>query len=153
MSEIYFDDNRDYSEIVETWARDFIDTMDDDEYLTPGNDSGEAPFGVKIIFDGFADYEGEDENGEYVYEEGGDTNMVSLAIFVHKDSLEKEFPPHEQGFWALIHRPKEECCIYVWYDRELDRIDVIPFEDNYSTELDSKFVTDLIFNIHERDNA
>ena len=153
MTQIYYDDDRDYSGIIEEWAREFIETMDDDEYLSPGDESGEAPFGVKIIFDGFGDYEGEDENGEYVYKEGGDTNMVSLAVFIHKDSLEKEFPPHDQAPWALIHRPKEECCIYVWYDREQDIVDVIPFEENHSTELDPEFVTDLIFKIHERNNA
>ena len=153
MTQIYYDDDRDYSGIIEEWAREFIETMDDDEYLSPGDESGEAPFGVKIIFDGFGDYEGEDENGEYVYKEGGDTNMVSLAVFIHKDSLENEFPPHDQAPWALIHRPKEECCIYVWYDREQDIVDVIPFEENHSTELDPEFVTDLIFKIHERNNA
>ena len=54
--------------------------------------------------------------------------------------------------WALIHRPKEEVCIYVWYDENADDVEVIPFEDNNSTELDPEFVTNLIFNIQKRDS-
>ena len=148
---IYLNDDRDYSEIVEEWVREFICTMDEDDDLYPGNDSGDAPAGVKIIFDGFGDLEDEDENGEYRYTEGGQRNMKSFAVFVHKDSLTEEFPPHELTPWALIHRPKEEVCIYVWYDEENDDVEVIPFEDNYSTELDPEFVTELIFAIHKRD--
>ncbi len=147
---IYYDDGRDYSEIVEGWVREFICTMDDDEHLYPGNDSGDAPFGVKIIFDGFGDLETE-EDGEYVYEEGGNKSMKSFAVFVHKNSLTEEFPPHEITPWALIHRPKEEVCIYVWYDENEDDVEIIPFEDNSSTELDPEFVTELIFAIHKRD--
>jgi hypothetical protein len=124
----------------------------DEDRLRPGDDSGDAPFGVKIIFDGYADLETYDENNEYVYEEGADTTVMSFAVFVHKDSLDNEFPPHEQTPWALIHRPKEEVCIYVWYDENTDDIEVIPFEDNGATELDHKLVTDLIFAIKQRDD-
>lgn len=148
---IYLDDERDYSPIIEGWVREFISTMDEDEDLYAGNDSGEVPAGVKIIFDGFADLETEDENGEYVYQEGGNKTSKSFAVFVHKDSLTKEFPSHDITPWALIHRPKEEVCIYVWYDETTDEIEVIPFEDNSSTELNHKFVTDLIFAIQKRD--
>jgi hypothetical protein len=148
---IYYDDERDYSVVIEGWVRDFMDTMDEDDDLFPGNDSGDTPFGVKIIFDGFGLLEYEDENGNYISEENGDRNMVSFAVFVHKNSLTEEFPPHELTPWALIHRPKEECCIYVWYDRQEDIMDVIPFEDNNSTELDPSFVTNLIFEIVKRD--
>jgi hypothetical protein len=153
MSEIYFDDDRDYTPIIESWVRNFMDTMDDDDDLEPGNESGDTPTGVKIIFDGFGIYEYEDEEGNYMCDENGDRNMVSFAVFIHKNSLTEEFPPHDLTPWALIHRPKEECCIYVWYNREEDEMDVIPFEDNNSTELDPDDVTDLIFKIHERDNA
>jgi hypothetical protein len=148
---IYFDDERDYSPVIEEWVREFISTMDDDEHLYPGNDSGDVPFGVKIIFDGFGDKESVDENGDYQYEEGGNKEMKSFAVFIHKNSIDTEFPPHELTPWALIHRPKEEVCIYVWYDEKADEIEVIPFEDNNSTELDPNFVTDLIFNIQKRD--
>jgi hypothetical protein len=34
-----------------------------------------------------------------------------------------------------------------------DEFDIIPFEDNNSTELDHDFVTELIFKIEERDNS
>ena len=142
---IYLNDDRDYSEIIEHWVREFISTMDEGR-LEPGDDSGDAPFGVKIIFDGY----GYDEETN---EENANENMMSFAVFVHKDSLLEEFPPHEQTPWALIHRPKEEVCIWVWYDAENDEIDVIPFEDNNSTELDHDFVTNLIFEIEKRDSG
>ena len=148
---IYLDDERDYSPVIEAWVREFISTMDEDEDLYPGNDSGDAPFGVKIIFDGFGDLETEDEDGEYVYEEGGNKAMKSFAVFVHKNSLDTHFPPHEQTPWALMHRPKEEVCIWVWYDENTDDVEVIPFEDNNSTELDHNFIADLIFAIQKRD--
>ena len=144
---IYFDDDRDYSEIIEGWVREFISTMNDDEHLYPGNDSGDAPFGVKIIFDGFGDLETDEE-----YIEGGNKSLKSFAVFVHKNSLTEEFPPHQLTPWALIHRPKEEVCIYVWYDENEDSVEVIPFEDNNSTELDHDFVNELIFAIQKRDS-
>lgn len=136
-------DERDYSEVVEGWVREFISTMDDGD-LEAGDDSGDAPFGVKIIFDGY----GYDEETD---QENGDKSMLSFAVFVHKNSLTEEFPEHELTPWALIHRPKEEVCIWVWYDEKTDDIDIIPFEDNSSTELDHDFVTDLIFQIEKRD--
>jgi hypothetical protein len=59
---IHLNDDRDYSEIVEGWVREFICTMDDG-HLEPGDESGEAPFGVKIIFDGYGyDEETNEEN-------------------------------------------------------------------------------------------
>lgn len=144
---IYFDDEREYSDIVEGWVREFISTMDEDDDLYPGNDSGDTPFGVKIIFDGFGDLETDEE-----YIEGGNKSLKSFAVFVHKNSLAEEFPPHELTPWALIHRPKEEVCIYVWYDENDDSVEVIPFEDNNSTELDHDFVNELIFAIQQRDS-
>ena len=140
---IYLNDDRDYTEIVEGWVREFICTMDEDP-LEPGDESGDAPFGVKIIFDGY----GYDEETN---EENANKNMIGLAVFVHKNSLTEEFPPHELTPWALIHRPKEEVCIWAWYDVENDEVSIIPFEDNNSTELDHNFVTKLIFDIAERD--
>ncbi len=143
---IYYNDERDYSEIIEGWIREFVSTMDEDEDLYPGNDSGDAPAGVKIIFDGFGDLETEND-----YVEGGNKEMKSFAVFIHKNSLTEDFPPHEQTPWALMHRPKEEVCIWAWYDENTDDVDIIPFEDNNSTELDHKLITDLIFAIHKRD--
>jgi len=141
---IYLNDDRDYSEIVEHWVREFISTMDDG-WLNPGDDSGDAPFGVKIIFDGY----GYDEETD---EENANENMIGFAVFVHKNSLTEEFPPHDLTPWALIHRPKEEVCIWAWYEEETDDVTIIPFEDNNSTELDHDFITNLIFEIEKRDN-
>jgi hypothetical protein len=144
---IYLNDERDYSEIIEKWVRTFYDTMDEDildGFGEAGDDSGEAPAGVKIIFDGY----GYDEETN---EENANHDMMSFAVFVHKNSLTEDFPPHDLTPWALIHRPKEEVCIWVWYDRNEDVVDVIPFEDNNSTELDHEFITDIIFKIAERD--
>ena len=89
----------------------------DSDDLEIGRNISDLPE-VKIIFDGYGDLEDEDENGEYRYTEGGNTDMESYAIFIHKDSLTEdfEFPEHEMTPWALIHRPKEEVCIYAWYD-------------------------------------
>ena len=125
----------------------------DPDDLEIGRDISDMPE-VKIIFDGHGDLETEDENGEYKFVEHGNTNMESYAIFIHKDALQEEFmfPEHELTPWALIHRPKEEVCIWVWYDAETDEVDVIPYEDNSSTELDPEFVTKLIFDIEKRDN-
>ncbi len=126
---------RHYSEVVEDWVREYISTMDEG-FLRPGDQSGAEPLGVKIIFDGYGENE---ETGEQ-----DDTNSISLAVFVHKNSLNgEEFPEHEQTPWALVHRPKEEVCIWVWYNVEEDTIDVIPFEDG-NTELDHELVYQLI---------
>jgi hypothetical protein len=150
---IYTDDDRDYSEVVEGWVRSFISTMDDGDDLEPGNRSGDEPFGVKIIFDGYGMLEWDDEDGNYQCDEQGNKDMMSFAVFVHKDSLTEEFVDHDFTPWCLIHRPKEEVCIYCWYDANEDTMDIIPFEDNNSTELDHKFVYDLIFKIAERDGT
>lgn len=133
--------SKDYTEIVEGWVREFYATMDDQEYPEVGDDSGDTPFGVKIIFDGFA----EGDDGE------PDENGLSFAVFVHKDSLTKEFPEHDFTPWCLVQRPNEEVCIYVWYDLFEDYMEVIPFEDRDSTELDHDFVRKLINDIQERD--
>ena len=112
---------RPYEVVVEEWIREFYSSMDSG-FLSPGNDSGLAPLGVKIIFDGYG--YNEETNTE------DDLNSISFAVFVHKDSLNgREFPEHEQTFIALIHRPGDEVCIHCWYTVSDDRVDVIPFED------------------------
>lgn len=129
-----------YEEIVEEWVRHFMGTMDDEDTLEVGDDSGESPRGVKVIFDGYA------ENDEGY----PDYNSMSFAVFVHKDSLTEEFPEHEQTPWCLVHRPKEEVCIWVWYDLFEDHVEVLPIEDG-NTQLDYDFVRKLINDIWERD--
>ena len=103
---------------------------------------------VKIIFDGYGDLE-EDENGEYV--EGGNKSMESYAIFIHRDSLQDdfEFPEHEQTVWALIHRPREEICIYAWHNVEEESWDFTMIDDT-STELDSEVITKLFDRFYEK---
>jgi hypothetical protein len=78
---------------------------------------------VKIIFDGYGYNEETDEQD--------DINLESYAIFIHKDALTEdfEFPEHDMTPWALIHRPKEEICIFAWYDVSEDRWEMQPLED------------------------
>ena len=126
----------DYEVVVERWVSDFILSMDDG-ILRPGNQSGDEPPGVKIIFDGYGYNEETNEEDNL--------NVMSFAVFVHKDSLKGEFPEHDQTPWALIHRPKDEVCIWVWYDANEDSVEIIPFEDG-DTELDH----DLIYSIIDK---
>lgn len=126
---------RPYEEVVEGWVREFISTMDDG-ILRPGDQSGEEPLGVKIIFDGYGYNEETNEEDNL--------DVMSFAVFVHKDSLNgEEFPEHDQTPWALIHRPKDEVCIWVWYDANEDSVEVIPFEDG-DTQLDHDLIYQLI---------
>lgn len=50
----------------------------------------------------------------------------------------------------VLHRPKEECCIYVWYNVKENLIEVLPFEETNSTELSYETVVDIIFGINNR---
>ena len=134
-----------YLPIIEKWVRTFINTMNTDVkdgYAKPGEDFGEIPKGIKIIFDGYGYNEQTDQND--------DINMLSFAVFVHKNSLTEYFPPHESNFNMIIHRPNEECYINVWYTVNDDYINVLPFEDMDNTELDHNFLIDLIFKIDQR---
>jgi len=108
---------------------------------------------VKIIFDGYGDLEFYNDNDEYRYTEGGDTNMESYAVFIHKDSAqdEFEFPQHELTPWCLIHRPKEEVCIYAWYDVENDIWDILPLEERIEdTDLTIEQVMGILETLNER---
>lgn len=137
------DSNKHYT-IIENWVREFINTMDDGP-LREGNDSGKTPFGIKIIFDGY----GEDDEGN------PDTNNMSFAVFIHKNSLTEKFKEHETAVFALIHRPSEECYINCWYDASDDSFDVTTYiedEQDECTELDRKFIIDLIHKIDDRDD-
>jgi len=113
----------------------FLDAMwRDADDLNIGEDISDIPE-VKIMFDGYGDLEDEDENGEYRYTEGGNKNMESYAIFIHKDALVEDFifPEHDSysfTFGSMIqHRPAEEVCIYAWYDVENNLWDILPLED------------------------
>ena len=134
-----------YLPIIEKWVRTFINTMNTDVkdgYAKPGEDFGEIPKGIKIIFDGYGYNEQTDQDD--------DLNMLSFAVFVHKNSLTEYFPPHESNFNMIIHRPNEECYINVWYTVKDDYVNVLPFEDMNNTELDHNFLINLIFKIDQR---
>ena len=111
----------DYAKYDEMLQRHLDEMWRDEEALEIGENISNISE-IKIIFDGYGDLETEDEEGNYVYEEGGNKNMESYAIFIHKKSAEEgfEFPEHEMTPWALIHRPDEEVCIYAWYDVKND---------------------------------
>tara|TARA_B100001059_G_scaffold234049_1_gene275561 strand:+ start:944 stop:1378 length:435 start_codon:yes stop_codon:yes gene_type:complete len=137
--------DKNYLPIIEKWTRSFINTMNSDVkdgYAKSGEDFGEIPKGIKIIFDGYGYNEETDQDD--------DVNMLSFAVFIHKNSLTEYFPPHESNFNMIIHRPSEECYINVWYTVKDDYVNVLPFEDMNNTELDHKFLIDLIFKIEER---
>lgn len=143
-----YDYNR-YEEIIlkmlEVMWRDPLD-------LNIGEDISDLPE-VKIIFDGYGDLEDEDENGEYRYTEGGNTNMESYAIFLHKGVLTEEefvFPEHELTPWCLIHRPKEEICIYAWYDVENDEWSINGLEETSDCELTEEQVMAILEFIDNR---
>ena len=103
---------------------------------------------VKIIFDGYGDLETEDE-----YIEGGNKNMESYAIFIHKDSKQEdfEFPEHDMTPWAFVHRPREEICIYAWYDVENESWDILPLEDRIDeVSMTLEEVMDIIEYLNEK---
>lgn len=113
--------------VAASWDVEYTDELVIGDNISPISE-------VKVIFDGFGDLEYEDEDGEYVYEEGGNRDMISFAVFLHRNTTKgEEFPEHEMTPWALIHRPKEEVCVYVWYDAENDEYEVLPVEDSLNT--------------------
>lgn len=131
-----------YHEIL----RKFLDAMwRDPDALEIGEDISDIPE-VKIIFDGYGDLEEVDEHGEYTYTERGNKNMESYAIFIHKNSGQEDFqfPEHEQTPWALIHRPKEEVCIYAWYDVEMDEWMINDLCETSEHEMTDKEVMDIL---------
>jgi len=105
---------------------------------------------VKIIFDGYGDLDNE-ETGEYI--EGGNKNMESYAIFIHKNSaeLDFEFPEHEMTPWALIHRPDEEICFWAWHDVENDSWEFSMIDDT-SSNLNEETLIELFDALYEKYN-
>ena len=106
---------------------------------------------IKIIFDGYGDLE-EEIDGEYVYTERGNKNMESYAIFIHKDSGKKDFvfPEHDLTPWALIHRPKEEVCIYAWYDVEHDDWSINSLDETSDHKMTDKQVMKILETLDKR---
>ena len=128
----------------------------DSDDLEIGRDISDHPE-VKIIFDGYGDLDEENMDGEYKYIEGGNTNMESFAIFIHKDALVEDFifPPHDVfgfTFGSMIqHRPAEEVCIYAWHDVVEDTWDILPLEDRLddSNEMDETDVMKILEGLYE----
>lgn len=113
-----------YCEILQLMMEDSWRDPDD---LEIGHNISDDPQ-VKIIFDGYGYNEETDEQD--------DKNLESYAIFIHKDALKEgfEFPEHNLTPWALIHRPKEEVCIYAWYDVPNDSWEFLPLEDRLTED-------------------
>ena len=111
----------------------------DPDDLEIGRDISDLPE-VKITFEGYGDLDEENMDGEYKYIEGGNTNMESYAIFLHKDALTEDFifPEHDVfgfTFGSMIqHRPAEEVCIWAWYDVENNSWDILSLEDRLSED-------------------
>ena len=103
---------------------------------------------MKIIFDGYGDLETDDE-----YIEGGNKNMESFAVFIHKDALTEGFvfPEHDMTPWALIHRPSEEVCIWVWHDVENNEWEILPLEERLEdVDMTEEEVMNILEVLHER---
>jgi hypothetical protein len=138
-----------YDEIIKKWIAHWITTYNSaggwEKKLTAGDESGKAPFGVKIMFNGY----GENDDGSE------DESKWFWVVYVHKDSLTKEFKPHELYRGWVINRPKEECRVNVVRNSmgELEVGTMIDDETDDCTELDKNFVIDLIRKIYERDRA
>ena len=128
-------------DILELWLRDFIATLDSGR-LEAGNRSGIEPHGIKITFDGYGYNERTDREDNL--------NVMSLSIFIHKNSLTEDFPEHEETFWGVIHRPNEEICIYAVYFVNKDEVDMNFSFDRESTALSQKFVEKLISDIYKK---
>lgn len=107
---------------------------------------------IKIIFDGYADLEDEDDEGNYRYEEGGNKNLESYAIFIHKDSAKEGFvfPEHEFTPWGLIHRPEEEVCIYAWYNVEDDSWEINSLYETSDHKMTDEEVMEILQILDER---
>ena len=101
---------------------------------------------VKIIFDGYGDLDEE----EYI--EGGDKNMESYAIFIHKNSVQDgfEFPEHDMTPWCLIHRPSEEVCIHAWYDVENDEWFINSLEETSDHDMSNQEVLEILKTLYKR---
>ena len=130
-----------YWEILELWLRDFIVTIDEG-YLQPGNRSGIEPYGVKIIFDGYGYNQKTDREDNL--------QILTFAIFIHKNSLDREFPEHELTPWALITRTDEEVRIDAHFNRKTNEVEIQSFQDFDSTNLDHDFVHKLIQDIYKK---
>ena len=149
--EIAAGDEIDYSRYHMILEKIMCSIWRDPDDLRIGDDISDQPE-IKIIFDGHGDLEDTDENGEYRYTERGNKNMESYAIFIHKDSGKEGFvfPEHELTPWALIHRPKEEVCIYAWYDVENDDWSINSLDETSEHEMTDEEVMKILETLDKR---
>ena len=140
-----------YEKFEEMLQRHLDEMWRDPDSLEIGENISNIPE-IKIIFDGYADLEDEDENGEYRYTEGGNKNMESYAIFIHKDSAKEgfEFPEHDNAWNMIIHRPKEEICIYAWYNVEDDEWEINGLYETSDHEMSDEEVMNILTTLDER---
>lgn len=132
-----------YESIIEHWITDFVETM---KYKNPdvGDRTGDEPFGVKIMFDGYGFNEKTNQND--------DTDVLSFAVFIHIDCMEgKRFPEHETTPWGIAHRPDQEICIFAYYDKRTRSAEVVPFEDGNNTKLSNQLIYEIISDVNNRD--
>lgn len=117
----------DYDRYCEILQNLMEDSWRDPDDLEIGRNISDDPE-VKIIFDGYGYNEETDEQD--------DKNMESYAIFIHKNALTEgfEFPEHDMTPWCLIHRPKDEVCIYAWYDVPNHSWEFLPLEDRLTED-------------------
>lgn len=141
------DDDYDYEAYIRCVMHLLNNMYRDSDELEIGENISSIPE-VKIIFDGYGDLDTEEE-----YIEGGNTDMESYAIFIHKNSLTEdfEFPEHDMTPWALIHRPKEEVCIYAWYDVAEDYWEILPLEERvYDTTMKENDAMKILLGLEEK---
>jgi hypothetical protein len=146
----------DYARYNEILTKMLEGSWRDPDDLEIGRDISDLPE-VKITFEGYGDLEDEDENGEYRYTEGGNKNMESYAMFIHKDALITDFifPEHDVfgfTFGSMIqHRPAEEVCIWAWYDVVDGSWEINQLEDRLddSNSMDENDVMEILEGLYE----
>ena len=136
----------DYVKYEEMLQRHLDEMWRDEEALEIGENISNI-CEIKIIFDGYADLETDDE-----YIEGGNKNLESYAIFIHKDSAKEgfEFPEHDMTPWGLIHRPEEEVCIYAWYNVEEDDWEINGLYETSDHKMSDEEVMTILETLDER---
>ena len=138
-------DDYDYDAYEKILLRFLAEMWRDSVCLEIGENISDLPE-LKMIFDGYGDLDGE----EYI--EGGDKNMESYAIFIHKDSAQDdfEFPEHDMTPWCLIHRPSEEVCIHAWYDVENDEWFINSLEETSEHDMSNQEVLEILKTLYKR---
>lgn len=98
----------DLEKIISLWVEEARVNMTEDEDPRVGQNVSTLPE-LKITFEGF----GETEH------HGEDRDKESYAVYIHKRALEPNFvfPDHQENGLTVTHRPDDEICHFLWYDR------------------------------------